>query len=189
MAEDQQDHTRTGFGQLLDDAILSRARCGDTHAFAAVYELYARAAYSLALRMLGDAAAAEDVVHDVFVKLMTQLESYHGDAPFGAWLKRLLVNAAIDSLRRRQRLAETDLQPVIEAQPGRGTAAYEMTHALHVLEQLAPDARAILILHQLEGYTHKELAQMFGRSESYSKSILSRTLRRLHDEDGGSTHG
>lgn len=185
MAEGEQHRIRVGFGQLLDESILARARHGDMQAFAAIYDIYARAGYTLALRMMGDAAAAEDVVHDAFIKLMTRLQSYRGDAPFGAWLKRLLVNAAIDTLRRRQRMAETDAQPLIDGQIADGTAAHDMTHALHVLAGLAPDARAILILHQLEGYTHKELAQMFGRSQSYSKSILARTLRRLHED---STH-
>lgn len=153
-------------------------------AFSTIYDTYGRAGYNLALRMLGEASAAEDVVHDVFVKLMTRLSGYRGEAPFGAWLKRMTVNATIDALRSRQRLADTDAQALIDASHADGPPADHMAHAWHALAELAPDARAILILHQLEGYTHKEIALMFGRSESYSKSILSRTLQRLHARHG-----
>lgn len=170
---------KSAFHAPVDPAVLAAARRGDEHAFAALYAQYQRAGFNLALRVLGDAAAAEDVVQDVFVRLFDTIRQYRGDAPFGAWLRRLFANATIDELRRRQWLT---LEDPIEAQslpPGANALAEEQAEAWQMLLRLPPRARAVLVLHAVEGYTHKEMAVLFGQSESFSKSILARALRRL----------
>lgn len=162
----------------LDDVTLARARRGDRSAFAALYDRYSLPAFNLALRMLGERAAAEDVVQDVFVRLFTRLRGYRGDAPFGAWLRRLVANAAIDEIRRRRWL-EPEVDVPVSQFPSTAPLADAQVAAWQALMQLAPTARAVVVLHEIEGYTHQELAQMFNRSESYSKSILSRALAAI----------
>ncbi len=178
----------------IDELTLRRARSGDGAAFASVYDHYAKPAYNLALRMLGDSAAAEDVVQEVFLRLIDRLRGFRGDAPFGAWLRRLVANAAIDELRRRRWLESETEVPAAQF-PQTRSLAEEQVDAWQALMALPPAARAVVVLHEIEGYTHVELAAMFGQSESYSKSILSRALARLRErvhvneaETGGVAH-
>lgn len=174
--------TRTGFAQEVDAVTLARARRGDVTAHAALYRTFARPCYTLAMRVLGSSAAAEDIVQDVFLKLMDAIGQYRGDAPFGAWLKRMTVNAAIDQLRSQRHIDPDDPELLFAGAADTGglpvSDAYDV---MGLLQRLPPRARLILVLHELEGYTHKELAELFGQTESYSKSILSRSLRRLQE--------
>lgn len=169
-----------GFYAPLDSATLAAAIRGDARAFASIYGIYGRACFNLALRILGDEAGAADVVQDVFVRLMTAIRRFRGDSPFGAWLKRMAANATVDELRRRRWLVDDGfvLEAAANADAPRMTPETS-AEAWQLLTQLKPSARAVVVLHQLEGYTHRELADLFGQSESWSKSILSRTLEQL----------
>lgn len=172
----------TGFAREVDAVTLARARRGDMQAHAAIYQVYARACYTLAMRVLGNAASAEDIVQDVFLKMMDAIKGYRGDAPFGAWLKRLTVNAAIDQLRAQRHLDQDDPERLFANVAEMSVTTPDDSHdAMALLQRLPPRARLVLVLHELEGYTHKELAELFGQTESYSKSILSRSLKRLHE--------
>ena len=182
---------RSGFGQDLDRMTLERAKRGDMEACAAIYRRFGTSCFNLALRILGERAAAEDVVQDVFLKMMNTLSGFRGDAPFGVWLKRMTANATIDTLRAGQRFADDDPEALFATVASREVDADDRVDAWSLLMRLPPRARAILVLHELEGYTHKELSELFGQSESYSKSILARALKRLGDvnepirNDGG----
>jgi RNA polymerase sigma factor (sigma-70 family) len=182
--------SRSGFGQELDRMTLERARRGDRDACAAIYRRYGTACFNLALRILGERAAAEDVVQEVFLKMMNTLSGFRGDAPFGVWLKRMTANATIDALRAGQRFADEDPEALFASMASRATEADARVDAWTLLMRLPPRARAVLVLHELEGYTHKELSELFGQSESYSKSILARALKKLGDpEDTTQNHG
>ena len=172
----------SGFAQRVDAATLARAQAGDMQAFATLYSSFGRPCFNLALRMLGSRAQAEDLVQEVFLKMFGSIRSYRGDAPFGSWLKRMTVNAGIDQLRgqRHERAADSDV--LLSQRPG--VDAVEPTALLDawsLLQHLPARARTVLVLHEYEGYTHAELGELFGQSESYSKSILARALKRLHD--------
>lgn len=169
------------FFQPLDAITLKRAQRGEAAAIAEIYRRYRGACFNLALRVLGDVAAAEDVVQEVFVRLFDSIRRFRGDAPFGAWLRRSVANATIDELRRRQWLAGDDEVAVAAASaPPLGGLAEQQVEAWQMLMRLAPRARAVVVLHAIEGYTHAELAALFGQSESYSKSVLARALHRLN---------
>lgn len=184
--------TRSDFAQHLDERTLRGARNGDRSAFAAIYDRFGPACYNLALRILGEPAAAQDIVHEVFVRLLTGLRGFRGDAPFGAWLKRMVTNATIDTLRSRQRLVDTG-DELLERVGEAAEMAQQRADVWALLMKLPPRVRAIVVLHEVEGYTHRELAELFGQSESYSKSILSRALsvlqKGLHEEAGDSDAG
>ncbi len=176
-----------GFGQPLDPQLLQRARRRDPAAQEAIYRLYSKACYNLALRILGDPAAAEDIVQDVFLRMMDAISGFRGDAPFGAWLKRMTTNATIDLARRNRRFdadsAEEHIERAAAGYPGLDVAV----DAWSLLMRLSVRERAVVVLHEVEGYTHKELAVLFGQSESYSKSVLARALKRLGILDMGTS--
>jgi RNA polymerase sigma factor (sigma-70 family) len=176
-----------GFDQTVDAMILVRAQRGDMDAFAAIYRLFGRACFRLALRILGQRQTAEDLVQEVFLKMMDTIRSYRGDAPFGAWLKRMSVNACIDQLRRQRHQATDDADAIFAQTASADSSAATKVDAWALLSHLSPRARAVVTLHELEGYTHTELATLFGQSESYSKSILARALKRLHTLVGSQT--
>ena len=164
----------------LEPDLLHGARRGEASAFEAIYRRYRRASFNLALRVLGDPGSAEDVVQEVFVRLFDAIKGFRGEAPFGAWLRRMVANATLDEMRRRRwwddRVDGTETSAMTMAD-GRHEAQVE---AWALLMRLPPKARAVVVLHEVEGYTHKELAECFGLSESYSKSVLARALKRLN---------
>lgn len=177
---------RNPFYEPLDALTLRRAQHGESGAFAEIYARYRGACFNLALRVLGDPAGAEDVVQEVFVRMFDSIRRYRGDAPFGAWLRRSVANATIDELRRRQWLAGDEALPAGAEVPLGGLADAQV-EAWQMLMRLPARARAVLVLHALEGYTHAELATMFGQRESWSKSVLSRAIARLN-VDAASEH-
>ncbi|MBS0567927.1 MAG: sigma-70 family RNA polymerase sigma factor [Proteobacteria bacterium] len=170
----------SGFAQIVDASVLARAQRGDMQAFATLYVQFGRPCYGLALRLTGNAAHAEDLVQEVFLKLIDSIRSYRGDAPFGAWLKRMTANATVDQLRRNKRFVDADPEAMFAASEACATNSAQKLDAAALLQRLPPRARAVVVLHELEGYTHTEIAKLFGQSESYSKSILARGLQRLH---------
>ena len=173
-------NTLSGFAQLVDATVLARAQRGDMQAFATLYARFGQPCYGLALRLTSNAAQAEDLVQEVFLKLIDSIRSYRGEAPFGAWLKRMTANAAIDQLRKNRRFADADPEAMFANLDAGETSPAPRLDAIALLQRLPPRARAVVVLHELEGYTHTEIAKLFGQSESYSKSILARGLQRLH---------
>ena len=170
-----------GFAQRVDAMILARAQAGDMQAFATLYSCFGRSCFNLALRILGNRAQAEDLVQEIFLKMFGAIRSYRGDAPFGSWLKRMAVNATIDQLRSQRHETDVDAEVVFAAQAQDSAGPAPALDAWSLLQRLPPRARAVLVLHEFEGYTHAELAELFGQSESYSKSILARALKRLNE--------
>lgn len=171
------DQTATDAG--LEARLVRRARWGGQEAFAQLYRMHARAVYSLALRLTGNAATAEDITQEVFLKMLGFLGGFREDAPLRPWLKRVTANLAIDRLRReRPQLSEAFDEQWFDAGGSPATGAETSS----LLRRLPPLARTLVWLHEMEGWSHPELAQRFGRSESWSKSIVSRALARLRTE-------
>lgn len=178
----------TGFGQDLDEVTIARARRGDAGALEGIYRRYSRSAYALALRVTGNVASAEDVVQEAFLRAFERIGSYRGEAGFGAWLKRLVANAAIDRVRAERRWVDGEAE--IDALSAPGDDAEHVVEALGLMVRLSPVARTVLWLHQIEGWSHVEIAARFGNSESWSKSILARGLQRVRswlDAENGAT--
>ena len=158
--------------------LVRRARWGDSKAFETLYARHAGAVHALALRLTGNPAAAEDVTQDTFMQLTRFLARMAPDRPLRPWLKRVAVNAAIDRLRRSGRLVELDQQASPDThQPGPD----ESHDSLGLLQRFPPLVRTVVWLQVVEGWTHRELGERFGRSESWSKSLVSRTLARLRE--------
>lgn len=160
-----------------DARLVAKARHGDRDALAALYRRFSPAAFTLALRLTADRDRAHDVVQDAFLKAFERLHTFRNDAPFAAWLKRIVANVTVDRARsERQWLqddSDLDLVAASHRDPGREH------DALGLLARLPMQARSVLVLYELEGHTHQEIASLMGRTEVWSKTVLSRTRARL----------
>ena len=95
----------TSFQIELPDTVLAGARRGDLRALETIYRAFERPAYTLALRMLGDAEHARETVHDAMLRLFERVAQFRGDAPFWGWLRQIVVNEALMRIRRERGLS------------------------------------------------------------------------------------
>jgi len=150
-----------------------RRRCRRTQE--QVYQGYADASWTLALRLTGCRALAWDVVQDAFVQAFDQVGKLRDPGAFGVWLRRIIASRAMDMHRRRRR--EVESEPETEpAGPSPDPTLIDLERALAVLH---PTDRLVLWLHDAEGLTHDEIAQAAGHTRSWSKSRLVRARARL----------
>ncbi len=171
--------TGSQFQLELPPSLLDRARAGEVTAFEQIYRRFERPVYTLALRMLGDAEAARDVLHDAMLKVFQRIAQYRSDAPFWAWLRQIALNEALMRLRRSRRFeSEVDIDTIIdEAAPAWVRAdSLALERALAELPALT---RSVLWLYHVEGYSHPEIAEFVGKTTSFSKSQVARGTARL----------
>jgi len=171
---------RSNFAIQIDDFALAKARKGDMEAMEYLYRTYSTAVYSLALRITSSNADAEDITQDTFIDVFKKLDQYKGRAPFWAWLRRIAVNTTLMKLRRDKNaplsLDEIEDQPEVLIQTDRAANLHDLEK---VLNKLSTTARAIVWLHDIEGYTHEEIGNMMDKTSSFSKSQLSRAYDKL----------
>ncbi len=172
----------TTFGRKVDPAVIRRLQRGDLVAFERIYRDIETAAWTLALRLTGRPDVAGEVLQDAMLKAFEHARQYRGDAPFGAWLKRLVVNEALMHLRRERRHHFEPFEDVhVDERAGQPWLQADAAALERALAQLPGTARAVLWLYHVEGYTHVEIAAQFGRTASFSKSQLARGTRRLRE--------
>jgi RNA polymerase sigma-70 factor (ECF subfamily) len=164
----------------------------DDDAFAAFEELYAthgRRLKSVAMNLLGNVADAEDAVQDAFLKAYRARGAYKGDAAPFTWLYRILVNSCLDLGRRKKRRRE-DPEPEapLDLRPA-AASDHPLRLALETsVARLAPRLRAVFLLAEVEGFTHREIAEILEIAEGTSKSDLfqaKRQLQRMLREEAG----
>ncbi|WP_196139074.1 RNA polymerase sigma factor [Aliikangiella sp. G2MR2-5] len=179
----------SGFSQTLPEELIERAKLGDRSAFEQIYCTYAKACYNLAYRVCQQPALAQDIVQDCFVKLMQKIGQYKGEGYFSGWLRRIVANETINRVRKQNRLTLVGddesgmLDSAVTVFDSRWVLSEDRLTEL--LGKLSLNARAVLWLHEVEGYSHQEIAEMFGKSESFSKVTLSRAysqLRKMFDQ-------
>jgi RNA polymerase sigma-70 factor (ECF subfamily) len=159
-----------------DDGLVARARRGDSAAFESLYRRHVDRVHALCLRMSGDAATAGELTRDTFVRAWSGLTGLRGDAGFGTWIHRIAVNEIL--LRRRgegrRALREVVSGPTAEA-PESG-ARLDLERAIAALPE---GARLAFLLHDVHGYTHREIAEMTGTVEGTAKAQLHRARQLL----------
>jgi RNA polymerase sigma-70 factor (ECF subfamily) len=171
----------------LERDIVQRCRRGDMAAFEELYTRFGSRLYTVAYRITGSAADAEDLVQDIFLQVYRRLDSYRGEAALGTWLHRLAVNACLDFVRskqgRRQRVTDTaedlDALPAPAAGPWRAEAALDRMDLERAVAQLPPSYRRAFMLHDVEGLEHHEIGEALGIAEGTSKSLLFKARTRL----------
>jgi len=168
----------------LHDDLVKLCQSGDTRSHRKLYNLYSKAMYNICYRMVNDADDAADILQEAFVSAFRNLESYHGDATFGAWLKRIVINKAINFLKKRR----LDLEPLNEGnhvwektEEPYDTNNYNIHSIKKAIQQLPEGYRLVFSLYLLEGYDHSEIAGILGITESTSKSQYNRAKKKLRE--------
>jgi RNA polymerase sigma factor (sigma-70 family) len=167
----------------LPAATLALARRGDEAALAAFYAACATPAYTL-IRRIVPGPAADDLLQDAFLDAIRGLPRFRGGVPLGAWFRSIVVRRCYMHLRspwQRSRDWLGDLLERVEGAAATGPAAGLALDLERALARLPPTARLVVWLHDVEGYTHEEIAAATARSPSYSKSQLARAHARLRD--------
>src|SRR5688500_17622133 len=156
---------------------LARARRGDRDAHAELYAMFAGPVFTLARRMLASSALAEDVLQETFVEVLCKIGGFRGEAEVGTWIKRIAINKCLMHVRSSW---VSRRGPAGDEPAGQDRGALDDQMALERALDCVPDvARAVVWLHDVEGYTHVEIGRLMGRTTSFSKSQLARAHERL----------
>src|SRR5580692_7183720 len=176
-----------------DADVVRLAQQGDAGAFERIYQLHSRKVYNLCLRMTGDRTEAEDLTQDVFLQLLRKIVTFRGESAFSTWLHRMAVNIVLMRFRKK---------PIADASLDTITNSAEESNALPkefgqpdlqlngVIDRIALQAainelpigyKTMFILHDIQGYNHDEIAEMFGCSAGNSKSQVHKARLRLRE--------
>jgi len=176
------------------DSALSRAQRGDVDAFGELYKEHAGRVYALCLRMSGDSVQAQELMQDVFVRAWERLASFRGEASFGSWLHRLAVNVVLlgarSDRRRLARVAPVEDLAATEERDSRSRGALRTADPATAIDleraiaALPPGARSAFVLHDVEGFSHAEIAELTGRAEGTIRAQLHRARKLLMEALG-----
>ncbi|MDH4047298.1 MAG: RNA polymerase sigma factor [Gammaproteobacteria bacterium] len=170
----------------IDPGIVKRAARGDVRAHEIIYRAFGTPVYSICLRFTRVPAHAEDLLQETFIEIIRSIGNFRGDAPLGAWIRRIAVSKSLMFLRSawhsRGQSLDDDWE---EFMPGKADGAARQSTTENAIDldaalaSLPAVSRTVVWLHDVEGYTHKEIAELMGKTESFSKSQLSRAYLRL----------
>jgi RNA polymerase sigma-70 factor (ECF subfamily) len=164
---------------LLSDAktVLAQARAGDPAAFEALYRAFETPVYNLTRRICRTSEDAEDVLQETFFEVCRSIGQYREEGSLWGWIRSIAASKALMRLRRNK-YRDTD-ELLEDIAPARREDTHLRMDLEAALERLPEVSRAVVWLHDVEGYTHEEIAGMMGKTASFSKSQLSRAHVRL----------
>lgn len=169
---------------MSDSELIERAQTGDAAAIRALYQRHSPRVYAVVRRLAGEDGLAEDWAQEAWVRIFRALPGFRGDSQFTTWVHRIAVNSALHGKRGRERRVshETVLPeafPIAASSTGNPLLKVRLERAL---ERLPERMRRVLVLHDVEGYTHEDIAEMLGINAGTSKSQLFKArahMRRL----------
>ena len=172
--------------QAQERALVAAAQRGEQAAFGELVRLHQRRAYAVARAIVGTHEDAEDAVQDGFLHAYRALDRFLPDQAFGAWLHRIVANAALDLMRRRKVRAAEELPETVAA-PFRdpGEADHLRGRLRAALGDLSERQRAVIVLHDVEGFKHAEIGSMLGIPEGTARSDLHHARAALRRTLGG----
>jgi RNA polymerase sigma-70 factor, ECF subfamily len=191
----QRASTSTHGRDPVDDVeLVQGARRGDRDAFKTLFERYHRRAYALAVGVVRNPDDALDVVQDAFIKAHRYLDNFEGNSSFYTWLYRIVMNLAIDHLRKHRRqqpveLDETRVDPdagdpllprILGGNPGRALVDKQIRARIdQALDELSDNHRAVLVMRELEGLSYEDMAQAMACSKGTIMSRLFHARRNM----------
>ncbi|MBO4428026.1 MAG: sigma-70 family RNA polymerase sigma factor [Bacteroidales bacterium] len=164
--------------------LLQKCKDGDRRAQKQLYDALSAKMFAVCLRYMGGREAAEDVFQEGFVTVFTKLDSYSGDGSFEGWARKIFVNTALMSLRKKDILRQTEEVDVVRSLAADSPTpiqnmSYRELNAM--IAELPPGFRTVFNMYVIEGYSHKEIAEELGISETTSRSQLQRARTMLQN--------
>jgi RNA polymerase sigma-70 factor (ECF subfamily) len=177
--------------EMTDENVVRMAQEGDVAAFERIYRLHSRKVYALCLRMVSDRSEAEDLTQDVFLQLFRKINTFRGESAFSTWLHRMSVNIVLLRFRMKT-LADKSWEMITNSEEGssaegrqiggpdlRLKGAVDRITLETAINELPPGYKAMFILHDVQGYKHEEIAEIFGCTAGNSKSQVHKARTRL----------
>lgn len=173
---------------MEDSELIAGARAGDRVAARSLYDRHAPRVYRLVYRMVGDEEQAREYTQDTFVKAFQRLGQYRGESAFSTWLHSVATSTVLTGFRRERRLrtreGELDEARTVASPDGPGDP-HLRDRLVRELDRLPPRLRMPVVLHDVEGYTHREIAVMLEIPEGTSKARLFEARARLREALAG----
>ena len=172
-------------GKLDYASLVEGCRSGDRLSQKALYDALSRKMFAVCLRYMGDRDAAEDVLQDGFVTLFSKLDSFSGAGSFEGWARKIFVNTALMSLRRKDVLRNTEeVDAAFGLSEESPTPVQQIGYRelMKLVSELPPGFRTVFNMYVIEGYSHKEIAEALGVTEVTSRSQLQRARTLLQDK-------
>ncbi|HEX2533492.1 MAG TPA: sigma-70 family RNA polymerase sigma factor [Chitinophagaceae bacterium] len=168
---------------IPESDLIEGCRSGDRKMQFELYQRFAPKMFAVCLRYAGNHEEAEDILQEGFIKVYRKIGSFRGEGSFEGWIRRIFVNTAIEHFRRK-----TYLQPITEKEENTVEGDYLSVldnlaekDIIGLVQELSPGYRTVFNMYVVEGYTHKQIAEILGISEGTSKSQLSRAKLILQD--------
>lgn len=167
--------------RTVDARVIARAARGDASAQRVIYEHHADRIFQLAHRMTGNVATAEDLTQDVFVHAFDRLRQFRGESRFGTWLHRLAVTVILNGTRQRgTEQREVTLDPALMNSGGHTALEPDAKDRVRrAVADLPSDLRMVILMYDVEGYSHDEIAELTGVSSGASRMRLLRARQLL----------
>ncbi len=165
--------------------LIRKLRKGDRKAQFVVYERYYKAMYSSALRITQDTAEAEDVMQESFIVAFDKINTFKGDYNLGGWIKRIVINKALDVLRKRHlQLVEIDENNTVlfDEEPMDIDTVDKVQVIKDVLGKMPENQRLLISLHLFDGYSHEEIAEQLGMNHNAVRTAYSRAKKKLQNQ-------
>src|SRR6266581_3150972 len=185
--------SRPLLAELSESETIRRAQRGDSDAFERIYHAHCRRIYALCLRMAGNSAEAEDLTQEAFLTVLRKIQTFRGDSAFSTWLHRIAVNLVLMRFRKKP-LQETAPEKNRERNEDGGGPTGELggpdlrlagsidrVNLERAIQQLTPCHRLVFVLHDVQGYKHREIAKILSWSIGNSKAQLHRSRRKLRE--------
>lgn len=167
------------------DVLVDKAMGGDQVAFRQLYDMYAGRMYSLCKRYAGPSVETDDLFQEGFLKVYKNLQHFRREGSFEGWMRRIFVNTCLDFLKKNNpHFITLDVEESTHIHPITQHTSYHKLlndELLKIIHQMPEGYRTIVNLHLVEGYAHKEIAQLLGISEGTSKSQLFKAKNRLKE--------
>ncbi|WP_378187971.1 RNA polymerase sigma factor [Aquimarina sp. W85] len=168
------------------ETLIAKCRCHDRNAQLEIYNRYYKAMYNTTYRIIKDPTEAEDIMQEAFLTAFTKLSSLEKNSMFGAWLKRIVINASLTALKKNNKYEEVALDVVdyklsdeTYESSEKEVCCHKIDIVLETLKQLKTNYSTILSLYLIEGYDYEEIAEIMNISNSNCRTLVSRAKQSL----------
>ena len=169
-----------------NERLIKKAVNGDSKAQFQIYELYYKAMFNTALRIVKNITEAEDIMQDAFLAAFLNIKTYKAEVSFGAWLKKIVINKALDFMKKKKlelsELNENEKFFEVENEHDTDSGSYSIEEIKNAIMELPDGYRIVLSLYLLEGYDHDEIAEILNIKASASRSQYSRARKKLFEK-------